>query len=206
MNQGVFTHMRRARRARQSANLGKSFEAEIEVANGVYRRRRLAHIDHNPNEWRTTSRLRWESYPPPMRALTGSGRCLVMDFSNVDFTGGGANFSVAFDCKETVKASFALHAVAAHQIARLVEKERCGVRAGLLIHFSRTGEVYWLGAGALAEVVEKAARAGAGRRPHAPKSLSPAWLQENGIPVKRSKDEFLDYLSAILPAEAQTKD
>ena len=104
------------------ANLGKGFEAEIDAANNYYRVRGVADVDHNRNEWVTRSAQRAQTFPPEMRAQTGNGRCLIMVRSNVDYTGGGRDFAVAFDAKETAQASIPLKAFRPDQIARLVAK------------------------------------------------------------------------------------
>ncbi len=181
------------------ANLGKAFEADIEAANDAYQRMGLAHVDHNKNEWVTTSSARWQTFAPEMRATTGNGRCLIMVKSNVDFAGGAGRVSVAFDAKETSAASIPLKNFKPEQIARLIEKERCGVRAGFLVRFSRDMSVYWVGARKVREMYDKAMYQAKGKGTH-PKSLSQEWLAEHGTLVEAGVNSIrVDYLRAVAP-------
>ncbi|MDQ3917193.1 MAG: Holliday junction resolvase RecU [Acidobacteriota bacterium] len=183
------------------SNRGMDFQSEIDAANGYYRLRALADVDRNANEWAYTSDSRWRTFPPELRATTGTGGRIVRVSSNVDYTGGGASFSVAFDAKECAQASIPLANFKEAQIERLVAKERCGVRAGFLVRFTRTGEVYWVAASKVREAFDRAKLQPKGKGAH-PKSLSPDWLREHGVCVEEGRGAAMirvDYLRAVAP-------
>lgn len=185
--------------SRGHANLGKSFEAMLERAHALYAHAGSASVDRNPNEWQPASEGRAMTFPPAMRARTGTGRWIVMARSNIDYSGnvrGGR--AVAFDAKETAKKSIPLDSFTPHQVERLCAKERAGALAGFLVHFSESGEVYWVRASQVrgSQDLVRFAKKGRGKEP---KSLSLAWLAEYGVLVCRLKpgDQMVDWLPVL---------
>ena len=131
------------------ANLGKDFERELARTHEIYRRRRIANIRQNPNEWRYGSMKEMDKYKRAglhsSYAVTGSGRVLVMQKSEIDFGGtvrGGR--AVYFDAKTCKGKSFPFQNVKDHQLLQLDENAKVGAVAGLMINMSDAGQVFFV--------------------------------------------------------------
>lgn len=124
------------------ANLGRSFERELEATHEWYRAQNLADVIKNPNEWQFVSEKQYAErqklvslgkFPAGSAAACDNGRKIFRVKSDVDFSGGGKRFSVMFDAKETSGKNFPLSNIKGHQIQRMVNSSRCGVIAGFMI-------------------------------------------------------------------------
>lgn len=137
------------------ANLGVSWEKQIEATNGWYALRNAADVRKVPHNWTFISEQEYrklqEKLPPSHLARTAEGKCLQRVKSDVDFTGGGRlagdrKFAVCFDAKEVKGARFPLANVKPHQVDLLKKRARCGFVAGLLVYFSEHDRAFFVSA------------------------------------------------------------
>ncbi len=184
------------------------FQADIDSANATYRSHGIANVRRNKEDWVFSGDPgRNAHYAPSRWARTDDGRRMRRAKSDVDYRGGGRGYSIAFDAKETALASLPLRNIEASQIETLCLDERCGVIAGFLIHFSRDGAVYWIGATKVRDAYDKAKYQPDGKAAH-PKSLSREWLAEHGTLVETPRSSLLrvDYLRAVAPGLFSSSD
>lgn len=181
---------------------GTDFEKMIERAHSFYRRRGMAVVERNKRVWDYTTEGRARSLPAFMAARTLDGRNhLVMENSQVDYSGTAGGRSIRFDAKETAEASIPLRYLKADQVKELCDHELAGALAGFLIHFSRTGEVFWVKASQVRAAQDLVLfQVGKGRHP---KSLSLEWMGEHALAVYtvRHAGDMCDYLSKLLKAD-----
>lgn len=192
------------RRADHS-NLGKDWEAQLEAVHEFYRLQARADIVKNPVEWIYISENDYKkgfAENPAQVARTGDNLCMRRVPSDVDFAGGGKDFSICFDAKTTVSRSrVELKMFRPRQIARLKESKRCGGLSGFLLHLSALQRTFWLPVGFIAQKEEKylASTAG-GRRRAKPGSASITLeeLEEFCLEIKRNPANNLwDYLAGV---------
>lgn len=183
------------------ANLGKSFEQELEAVHQLYLMRRIADIRKIPHRWDIIS---YETYqklylklPASMLATTNDGKYMQRMKSDVDFIGGGKDFHIAFDAKFTVSNRFSLSRIEPHQLRKLLDRRRCGAIAGLMIKIG--GTVFFADAGFLEKRCDEMLRASRGRALRGTSSLSIDDLKKNTIEILTDRrNGTLDYLPQIL--------
>lgn len=183
---------------------GMAFQRMLDRAHRTYRHARLAVIERNERVWSYTAEARARALPAFMAARTLDGtRFLVMETSQVDYAGTARGRSIRFDAKETARASIPLDQFTRAQVEELCDHERAGALAGFLVHFARTGQVFWVTASRVREAQDRVIfQVGRGKHP---KSLSPEWMVEQAVHVYdvRHAADSCDYLPALLaPAAA----
>jgi recombination protein U len=183
------------------SNLGRDWERELESVHDFYRASGRADIVKNPHEWVFITDNQYRSacvkYSAGMFARTANGRWMMRSRSDVDFSGGGAGFSVCFDAKACASATFPLSNLTDHQIRRLKQSARCGTVAGFMIRMSKFSRVFfvpvayadrrhlgWLTQG-------RRARPGTA-------SLSLADLEENAIEIPCGANRLWDWLACLI--------
>lgn len=186
-------------RRESQAGRGASFEKMIERAHHSYRVRGLAVVERNKRVWDYTSKAKAEAVPEFMAAATLDGRHhLKMEASLVDFAGTARGRSLRFDAKETGKPSIPLDAFTRHQVEELCDHERADGLAGFLVHFTLTGEVFWVQASKVRRAQDLVLfQKGRGRHP---KSFGMEWMRAEALHVYtvRHECDSCDYLPALL--------
>lgn len=178
---------------------GMGFQKMLDRAHGAYRHAGLAVVERNERVWSYTTPGRANALPVFMAARTLDGaRFLVMETSQVDYGGTARGRSLRFDAKETARASIPLDQFTRNQVQELCDHERSGALAGFLVHFSRTGQVFWVAASRVREAQDRVLFQ-LGRGTH-PKSLSPEWMADNAVHVYDvlHEGDSCDYLPALL--------
>jgi recombination protein U len=182
---------------------GMAFQRMLDRAHRTYRLAGAAVVERNERVWNYTTERRARGLPGFMAAKTLDGaRYLMMETSQVDYAGTARGRSVRFDAKETARASIPLDQFTRAQVEELCDHERTGALSGFLVHFSRTGQVFWVAASRVRTAQDRVLFQ-VGRGTH-PKSLSPEWLAEHGLHVYRVAHaaDSCDYLPALLAATA----
>lgn len=127
------------------SNLGKGFEKDLAATHDWYRLQRWADVVKNPSEWQFISEREYQemltklsggALEPGSLAICDNQRKMRRVRSDVDFSGGGKNFSVCFDVKETSADKLPLSMLKPHQIHRIRESAACGTVAGFLVMLS----------------------------------------------------------------------
>lgn len=177
---------------------GTNFEKMLERAHDFYRRRRMAVVERNKRVWDYTTKGRALALPEFMAAKTLDGRnYLVMEPSLVDYAGTARGRSIRFDAKETARPSIPLDQMSRPQVEELCDHEAAGAFAGFMVHFTRTGEVFWVVAIAVREAQDRVLfQVGKGQHP---KSLSLEWMREHALHVYtvRHEGDMCDYLPKL---------
>jgi recombination protein U len=130
------------------SNRGREFENELMAVHDFYRLQRLADIVKNPSEWVFITNNAYDKksskYSPGHFARTDIGQRIMRVRSDVDFSGGGKNFSICFDAKESQGKIFPLSNVHPHQIHRLRQSSRCGTIAGFMVKMVDVDRVFFV--------------------------------------------------------------
>jgi penicillin-binding protein-related factor A (putative recombinase) len=190
------------------SNLGRGFEKELDAVHEWYRAQGWADIVQNPNTWQIVSEKRYleklklvqqHKAAPGSLAVCDNARKMMRVTSDVDFTGGGANFSICFDAKETKEDRLPMSSLRDHQIQRLVSSSRCGTIAGFMIRMLKHNRVFFVPA-AYARRRENALAVQSGRRAKSgTASLSIEDLEANAIEIHRHKLNTLwDWLPVLV--------
>lgn len=179
---------------------GKQFEQELTATHDWYRFNRKADIVQNPNEWQITtekhysqrlSKIKAKKASPGTLATTDKNQRMLRVYSDVDFSGGGENFSVMFDAKETSVNRLPIANIRPHQIDRLYKASRCGVIAGLMVKLVKVDRVFFIPA---AVVRDKEADLLAGR---GSASFSISDLEDDAVEIRRNTYGLWDWLSVL---------
>lgn len=109
--------------------------------------------------------------------------------SCVDYLGTWGGRALAQEAKETKEARWPLSKIEDHQVQFLMDWDRGGGIAGILIHFSGHGRTFWLPIGELLNFTERSVRGGR-------KSISILELGERWMVPKTARAE-VDYLVTI---------
>jgi recombination protein U len=124
---------------------GDELEKALERTHGEYLFRRLADVRKNPQQWNYVSD-RWllkHPQPPSRIATCGDGQKMIRVKTSVDYVGGGRNFSIKFDAKDSAGVSIPLNNFSQHQIDEVRDAVRCGMIAGFLICFYEQDAIYF---------------------------------------------------------------
>lgn len=153
-------------------NRGKDLEALVIQSNHVYRMRQEALIHQAHAEVKTIKGMR-----PFYKTKAG-----------LDFYGIADGNYITFDTKQTAnKTSFPLGNIEHHQYNTVVETDKAGGIAFLLVRFYYWGETYYLSAEQLRYWWTQKER----------KSIPYAWFQANCRVVKSQSAAALDWLSVV---------
>lgn len=177
------------------SNQGKDFENELETLHDLYRRNRLADVRKNPNNWSFISQAEYiklqNKLPPAHLAKTGDGRYMQRVKSDVDFSGGGENFAIAFDSKVCSGNTFPLGNVESHQSHKMRERHRCRIITGAMVYMAKFGRVFFVPFAYL-EMRDTALRKQTGRRAKkGTASISLIELEANAIEIPKNKSNAL---------------
>ena len=158
-------------------NRGKDLEALVIQSNHVYRMRQEAVIHQAHAEVKT---------------IRGRKGQIVNAFhkgkAGLDFYGIADGKYVTFDTKQTAnKTSFPLGNIEHHQYNTVVETDKAGGIAFLLVRFSYWGETYYLSAEQLRHWWTQKER----------KSIPYQWFQDNCKVVRSQSAAALDWLSVV---------
>jgi recombination protein U len=181
-------------------NLGKNFEAEIEAVNDFYRMQGIVDVVKNPNEWRYCSFKefsRHEANRSRIAARTCDSQYLIMQSSDVDFSGGNDRGSYVFDTKETAKESFPLTSVRDNQLIRLRQSAKCGTIAGFLVKFTALDRVFFAHISFIDEKFVQWKKQTGRRAAPGTASISFEEMQERAVEVFRAKNGLWDWYKAI---------
>lgn len=158
-------------------NRGKDLEALVIQSNHVYRMRQEALIHQAHAEVKT---------------IRGAGGQIVKTFYKgkvgLDFYGVYDGKYITFDTKQTAnKTSFPLSNIEHHQYNTVVETDKAGGIAFLLVRFSYWGETYYLSAEQLRYWWTQKER----------KSIPYQWFKDNCKVVRSQSAAALDWLSVV---------
>ena len=158
-------------------NRGKDLEALVIQSNHVYRMRQEAVIHQAHAEVKT------------IRGRKGN---IVNAFhkgkAGLDFYGIADGKYITFDTKQTAnKTSFPLGNIEHHQYTTVIETDKAGGIAFLLVRFSYWGETYYLSAEQLRYWWTQKER----------KSIPYQWFQDNCKVVRSQSAAALDWLSVV---------
>lgn len=158
------------------AGRGLEFEKLINVSNEAYLMAGIAFIHKNE----TSSRIIRRDDKPVVIQIP----------SPVDYEGPWRGKpGLAFDAKETHEARWPLSNITKEQIQFLLDWQRGGGIAGILIRFAVQDKVFWLPIGELMNFTERKVRGG--RKSIALLELGDRWV------VRGTKRAALDYLETI---------
>lgn len=183
------------------SNRGQEFENELSSVHDFYRLKGLADVVMNPRDWAFISERDYQkalqSHQANVVARTGDGRPMRRVRSDVDFSGGGARFSICFDAKTSNAGSFPLDSLTDHQIRRLAVSAKCGTISGFMVRMSQFNRVFFLPV-AYADKRHLAWIRQTGRAKPGTASISIAEFEENAIEIFRNPAMLWDWLPQLV--------
>lgn len=187
------------------ANLGRSWERELEAVHDLYRLEGKADVVKNPNDWTFITQRQHEKqrfkYGPGYFAKTMDGKYMMRSQSDVDFSGGGKNFSVCFDAKHCEAKTFPISSMAEHQIHRLRQSARCGAIAGFMLQMVMFDRVFFIPVKYADDRMMAYRRQRVGGRAKAgTASISLSDLVNNCVEIPRSRAGIRDWLPILTGA------
>lgn len=190
------------------SNLGRGFEKELAAVHEWYRLQGLADIEKNPSAWAFISEKEYREKlwlvekgkgAAGSLAVCDNGRKMMRVTSDVDFTGGGKDFSVCFDAKETKEDRMPMSGLRPHQIQRLMMSSRCGVIAGFMIKLLKANRVFFVPVKFVRGKEEELLKQTSRRAKPGTASLSIEEMEVNGIEIFRHKMNTLwDWLPVLV--------
>ncbi|MBQ4571292.1 MAG: Holliday junction resolvase RecU [Bacilli bacterium] len=166
------------------ANLGESFETEINESNEYYLNKGIAAIYKKP----TPVQIVKVDYPARNKAKIVEAYYKTP--STTDYNGIYKEKYIDFEAKSCRELNFSFERIYDHQIRHLERIEKLGGIAFLIIEFSSIDEVYILPSNLLVEKYEESLNGGRKSIPH-------DYIKDNGIIVERGFAPRLDYLKAV---------
>ena len=166
------------------ANLGESFESEINESNEYYLNKDIAAIYKKP----TPVQIVKVDYPARNKAKIVEAYYKTP--STTDYNGIYKEKYIDFEAKSCRELNFSFERIYEHQIRHLERIEKLGGIAFLIIEFSSIDEVYILPSNLLVEKYEESLNGGR-------KSIPYDYIKDNGIIVERGFAPRLDYLKAV---------
>lgn len=166
------------------ANLGESFESEINESNEYYLNKGIAAIYKKP----TPVQIVKVDYPARNKAKIVEAYYKTP--STTDYNGIYKEKYIDFEAKSCRELNFSFERIYEHQIRHLERIEKLGGIAFLIIEFSSIDEVYILPSNLLVEKYEESLNGGR-------KSIPYDYIKDNGIIVERGFAPRLDYLKAV---------
>ena len=166
------------------ANLGESFESEINESNEYYLNKGIAAIYKKP----TPVQIVKVDYPARNKAKIVEAYYKTP--STTDYNGIYKEKYIDFEAKSCRELNFSFERIYEHQIRHLERIDKLGGIAFLIIEFSSIDEVYILPSNLLIEKYEESLQGGR-------KSIPYDYIKDNGIIVSRGFSPRLDYLKAV---------
>lgn len=166
------------------ANLGESFETEINESNEYYLNKGIAAIYKKP----TPVQIVKVDYPARNKAKIVEAYYKTP--STTDYNGIYKEKYIDFEAKSCRELNFSFERIYEHQIRHLERIEKLGGIAFLIIEFSSINEVYILPSNLLIEKYEESLNGGR-------KSIPYDYIKDNGIIVERGFAPRLDFLKAV---------
>ncbi|MBE6131520.1 MAG: Holliday junction resolvase RecU [Erysipelotrichaceae bacterium] len=166
------------------ANLGESFESEINESNEYYLNKGIAAIYKKP----TPVQIVKVDYPARNKAKIVEAYYKTP--STTDYNGIYKEKYIDFEAKSCRELNFSFERIYEHQIRHLERIDKLGGIAFLIIEFSSIDEVYILPSNLLIEKYEESLNGGR-------KSIPYDYIKDNGIIVSRGFSPRLDYLKAV---------
>lgn len=166
------------------ANLGESFESEINESNEYYLNKGIAAIYKKP----TPVQIVKVDYPARNKAKIVEAYYKTP--STTDYNGIYKEKYIDFEAKSCRELNFSFERIYEHQIRHLERIDKLGGIAFLIIEFSSIDEVYILPAKLLVEKYEESLNGGR-------KSIPYDYIKDNGVIVSRGFAPRLDYLNAV---------
>ena len=166
------------------ANLGESFESEINESNEYYLNKGIAAIYKKP----TPVQIVKVDYPARNKAKIIEAYYKTP--STTDYNGIYKEKYIDFEAKSCRELNFSFERIYEHQIRHLERIDKLGGIAFLIIEFSSIDEVYILPSNLLIEKYEESLNGGR-------KSIPYDYIKDNGIIVSRGFSPRLDYLKAV---------
>ncbi len=166
------------------ANLGESFESEINESNEYYLNKGIAAIYKKP----TPVQIVKVDYPARNKAKIVEAYYKTP--STTDYNGIYKEKYIDFEAKSCRELNFSFERIYEHQIRHLERIDKLGGIAFLIIEFSSIDEVYILPSNLLIEKYEESINGGR-------KSIPYDYIKDNGIIVSRGFSPRLDYLKAV---------
>lgn len=166
------------------ANLGESFESEINESNEYYLNKGIAAIYKKP----TPVQIVKVDYPARNKAKIVEAYYKTP--STTDYNGIYKEKYIDFEAKSCRELNFSFERIYEHQIRHLERIDNLGGLAFLIIEFSSIDEVYILPSNLLIEKYEESLNGGR-------KSIPYDYIKDNGIIVSRGFSPRLDYLKAV---------
>lgn len=191
-------------RVSNHSNLGVNLEKEMEAVHEWYRLKRIADIKNVPRSWSFISANEYQKQQgksfPKMLARTDDGKYMIRVKSDLDFAGGGRNFSIAFDCKETSANRFPLGNVEPHQLLKMRDRAKCGIISGIMLKFTKYNRLFYVHFDFLNRRIEEMEKQKLGRRAKpGTASLTLADCESSAVEIKPDKINGLwDYLPQLL--------
>lgn len=175
------------------AHLGRDLEDLLSRTHETYKIQNVADIEKNPVEWRYCGKSEYDKLSAAradLVAVTNNGRYIKRVKSDVDFAGVAKGRFVTFDAKETVDKNLALSRIQDHQLRTLLQKERCGGIAGLMILFSSLDRLFFVSA----SIVDRATIEMLYKRGRKSLSLVDCEVKGKEIPIKNNMVDWLKIL------------
>lgn len=166
------------------ANLGESFETEINESNEYYLNKGIAAIYKKP----TPVQIVKVDYPARNKAKIVEAYYKTP--STTDYNGIYKEKYIDFEAKSCRELNFSFERIYDHQIRHLERIDKLGGIAFLIIEFSSIDEVYILPSNLLVEKYEESLNGGR-------KSIPYDYIKDNGVIVSRGFAPRLDYLNAV---------
>ena len=166
------------------ANLGESFESEINESNEYYLNKGIAAIYKKP----TPVQIVKVDYPARNKAKIVEAYYKTP--STTDYNGIYKEKYIDFEAKSCRELNFSFERIYEHQIRHLERIDKLGGIAFLIIEFSSIDEVYILPSNLLIEKYEESLQGGR-------KSIPYDFIKDNGIIVERGFSPRLNYLKAV---------
>lgn len=166
------------------ANLGESFESEINESNEYYLNKGIAAIYKKP----TPVQIVKVDYPARNKAKIVEAYYKTP--STTDYNGIYKEKYIDFEAKSCRELNFSFERIYEHQIRHLERIEKLGGIAFLIIEFSSIDEVYILPSNLLVEKYEESLNGGR-------KSIPYEYFKENGIVINITYNPIIDYLKAV---------
>lgn len=188
------------------ANRGRELEKLLERTHAYYRVHKKAVVDKNPVEWRYINFSQYNAAKDNVGASrtvakTAHGEYLRKVKSDIDFSGtlaGGR--SIYFDAKQTQGKSWPYDRIDKHQVETLIEKDKIGAIAGIILMFTDLDRAFFVQASTIDEgVINMLYRKGR-------KSLSIAECEQHALEIRVEKNSlgeatFIHWLQAVAPPQ-----
>jgi penicillin-binding protein-related factor A (putative recombinase) len=145
----------------------------LDKTHHYYRVRGVADVDYIENAFVYCSEWEFNRLRPEMKARMGDGRTLRRARTSGDYRGTLHGRGLAFDAKQFSDERLQLKKIPRHQVESLCSFARAGGLAGFMIYARQVGTVYWVEAGLMRDLCDRALSS------TGVKTLNLAWFAEN---------------------------